>query len=103
MAVLPILIAPHPTLKRRAEPVQEVDAEIRQLTEDMLETMYDAPGVGLAAPQVDVAKRVVVIDCAEEDEGAAELVAFGPSGWHGLSRSGLIASRGGREVCAVKS
>ena len=70
MAVLPILIAPHPTLKRRAEPVQEVDAEIRQLTEDMLETMYDAPGVGLAAPQVDVAKRVVVIDCAEEDEGA---------------------------------
>ena len=47
MAVLPILIAPHPTLKRRAEPVQEVDAEIRQLTEDMLETMYDAPGVGL--------------------------------------------------------
>ena len=68
MAVLPILIAPHPTLKRRAEPVQEVDAEIRQLTEDMLETMYDAPGVGLAAPQVDVAKRVVVIDCADEGE-----------------------------------
>ncbi|MDZ7714428.1 MAG: peptide deformylase [Rhodovibrio sp.] len=66
MAVLPILIAPHPTLKRRAQPVQQVDDEIRQLTEDMLETMYDAPGVGLAAPQVNVSKRVVVIDCAEE-------------------------------------
>jgi peptide deformylase len=68
MAVLPILIAPHPTLKRRADPVQEVDSEIRQLTEDMLETMYDAPGVGLAAPQVDVAKRVIVLDCADEGE-----------------------------------
>jgi peptide deformylase len=68
MAVLPILIAPHPTLKRRADPVQEVDAEIRQLTDDMLETMYDAPGVGLAAPQVDIAKRVIVIDCADEGE-----------------------------------
>ena len=67
MAVLPILIAPHPTLKRRAEPVQQVDDEIRQLTEDMLETMYDAPGVGLAAPQVNVSKRVVVIDCADDD------------------------------------
>jgi peptide deformylase len=66
MAVLPILIAPHPTLKRRAEPVQQVDDEIRQLTEDMLETMYDAPGVGLAAPQINVSKRIVVIDCAEE-------------------------------------
>ncbi|MBK1669434.1 peptide deformylase [Rhodovibrio sodomensis] len=68
MAVLPILIAPHPSLKRRAEPVQEVDDEIRQLTDDMLETMYDAPGVGLAAPQVDVAKRVIVIDCADDGE-----------------------------------
>lgn len=68
MAVLPILIAPHPTLKRRAEPVREVDSEIRQLTEDMLETMYDAPGVGLAAPQVDVAKRIVVIDCADDHQ-----------------------------------
>ncbi|MBK1696827.1 peptide deformylase [Rhodovibrio salinarum] len=68
MAVLPILIAPHPTLKRRADPVQEVDDEIRQLTEDMLETMYDAPGVGLAAPQVDISKRVIVLDCANEGE-----------------------------------
>jgi peptide deformylase len=68
MAVLPILIAPHPTLKRRAEPVAEVDDEIRQLAADMLETMYDAPGVGLAAPQVGVSKRVVVIDVTDEDE-----------------------------------
>jgi len=68
MAKRDILIAPHPTLRKPAQPVERVDDEIRQLTEDMLETMYDAPGVGLAAPQIDVSKRVIVIDCAREDE-----------------------------------
>lgn len=68
MATRQILIAPHPALRTRAEPVEQVDDEIRQLTDDMLETMYDAPGVGLAAPQIGIGQRVVVIDCARDDE-----------------------------------
>lgn len=68
MAVLPIIVAPDPRLKRIAEPVAKVDAEMRRLMDDMLETMYKAPGIGLAAPQVGVLKRVIVIDLAREDE-----------------------------------
>lgn len=68
MAKLPILIAPHPTLKKVAKPVANVDDDLRRLMDDMLETMYDAPGIGLAAPQVGVLERVVVIDCAGEGE-----------------------------------
>jgi peptide deformylase len=68
MAVLPIITAPDPRLKKVAEPVQKVDAEVRRLMDDMLETMYKAPGIGLAAPQVGVLKRVIVIDIAREDE-----------------------------------
>ncbi len=59
---------PIPRLKRVAEPVKKVDAETRRLMDDMLETMYKAPGIGLAAPQVGVLKRVIVIDLAREDE-----------------------------------
>jgi peptide deformylase len=68
MAVLPIIVAPDPRLKRVAEPVKKVDAEVRRLMDDMLETMYKAPGIGLAAPQVGVLKRVIVIDLAHDDE-----------------------------------
>jgi peptide deformylase len=68
MAVLPIITAPDPRLKRIAEPVGKVDAETRRLMDDMLETMYAAPGIGLAAPQVGVLKRVIVLDLAREDE-----------------------------------
>ncbi|WP_395014898.1 peptide deformylase [Dongia sp.] len=68
MAVLPIIVAPDPRLKQVAKPVDKVDAEIRRLMDDMLETMYKAPGIGLAAPQVGVLKRVIVIDIAREDE-----------------------------------
>ncbi|MDQ7250616.1 peptide deformylase [Dongia sedimenti] len=68
MAVLPIIVAPDPRLKRIAEPVAKVDAETRRLMDDMLETMYKAPGIGLAAPQVGVLQRVIVIDLAREDE-----------------------------------
>lgn len=66
MARLPILEYPDPRLRITAEPVTEVDAEIRQLVEDLLETMYAAPGIGLAATQVDVHKRVLVIDISED-------------------------------------
>jgi peptide deformylase len=69
MAKLKILVAPDPLLKRKAHPVKEVNAEIRTLLDDMLETMYAAPGIGLAATQVGVDKRVVVIDIANPEEG----------------------------------
>ena len=68
MAKLPILTAPDPRLKKISTPVDKVDDEIRQLMDDMLETMYVAPGIGLAAPQVGVLKRVIVVDVAGEDE-----------------------------------
>jgi peptide deformylase len=68
MAVREILLYPHPTLRQVAQPVERVDDEIRRLVEDMAETMYAAPGVGLAANQVGVLKRVFVIDTAAEDE-----------------------------------
>ncbi len=66
MAVLPILTYPDPRLHTVAKPVQAVDARIRGLVADMLETMYDANGIGLAATQVDVHERLVVIDVSEE-------------------------------------
>ena len=66
MAQLPILQYPDPRLHTVAKPVQAVDARIRQLVADMLETMYDANGIGLAATQVDTHERVVVIDVSEE-------------------------------------
>ncbi len=62
MALLPILEFPDPRLRTRATPVVTVDARIKQLVEDMFDTMYDAPGIGLAASQVDVHERVIVID-----------------------------------------
>ena len=68
MALLPILTAPDPALKKTSEPVKQVDASIRKLMDDMLETMYHAPGIGLAAPQVGVLKRVIVLDLAREGE-----------------------------------
>jgi len=66
MALLPILRYPDPRLHTRARPVETVDAGIRKLIADMAETMYAAPGIGLAATQVDVHKRVLVIDISED-------------------------------------
>jgi peptide deformylase len=68
MALLPILTAPDPRLKQTSQPVNQVDAGVRRLMDDMLETMYQAPGIGLAAPQVGVPKRVIVLDIAREGE-----------------------------------
>ena len=70
MAKLEIITAPDPRLKVRCRPVARVDARIRRLMDDMLETMYGAPGIGLAAPQVGVAERVIVLDLAQEGERA---------------------------------
>jgi peptide deformylase len=68
MAMLPIITAPDPRLKIKAKPVAKVDAKVRRLMDDMLETMYQAVGIGLAAPQVGEAQRVLVIDVAREGE-----------------------------------
>lgn len=68
MSLLNILVAPHPLLKQQAKPVGMVDDRIRRLLDDMLETMYDANGIGLAAPQVGVLENLVVIDIHEKDE-----------------------------------
>lgn len=72
MAKLDILVAPHPTLKKRAEPVDHVDPAARQLMDDMLETMHAANGIGLAAPQVGVLKRIIVVDVSAPQERAAQ-------------------------------
>ncbi len=61
-----ILIHPDPRLKKPCDPVAEVTAELSQLASDMLETMYEAPGIGLAAPQIGVMKRMIVMDCIKE-------------------------------------
>ena len=66
MSRLDILHFPDPRLRRRAEPVAAVDDRVRRLIDDMFETMYDAPGIGLSAPQVNVAERVVTIDLSKD-------------------------------------
>lgn len=66
MAILNILHFPDPRLRTRAAPVAQVDDQIRRLVDDMFDTMYEAPGIGLAATQVDVHQRVIVIDVSEE-------------------------------------
>ena len=72
MTIRPILIHPDPRLKKHCEPVDAVTDDIRKLADDMLATMYDAPGIGLAAPQVGVMKRVFVMDCVKEKDAAPE-------------------------------
>ncbi len=68
MAILPIIEIPDPRLRLVSEPVTGVDDDVRQLIDDMFETMYDAPGIGLAAIQVAVPKRVLVIDLQEQED-----------------------------------
>lgn len=76
MAIRPILLHPDPRLKKRCEPVETIDAGIRTLIEDMFETMYDAPGIGLAAPQIGVISRVIVMDCAKGENDDPEPIAM---------------------------
>jgi peptide deformylase len=78
MSILPIITAPDPRLKQIATPVEKVDAEVRKLMNDMLETMYAAPGIGLAAPQVGALKRVIVLDLARDDEAPQPLRMANP-------------------------
>ncbi len=69
--IRPILIHPDPRLKRLSDPVTDISADMKTLADDMLSTMYDAPGVGLAAPQVGVNKRMFVMDCVKDPDLAA--------------------------------
>jgi peptide deformylase len=79
MSILPILLHPDARLKKVCAPVAAVDAEIQALAKNMLQTMYDAPGVGLAGPQVGVLKRILVMDCgAREDQEPNPTVVINP-------------------------
>ena len=78
MALRDILKIPDKRLRLVSEPVKRVDAGIRALADDMFETMYDAPGIGLAAIQIGVAKRVVVMDLSKKDEAQAPQVFINP-------------------------
>ena len=73
MALLPVLCYPDPRLHKRAKPVVKVDERIKGIVKDMAETMYDAPGVGLAATQVDIHEQIIVIDVSDEQN---ELMVF---------------------------
>jgi peptide deformylase len=78
MTIKPLIILPDPVLRQLSKPVETVDADVRRLADDMLETMYDAPGIGLAAIQVGIAKRMLVIDLAKEGEEKQPLVFINP-------------------------
>ena len=73
MALLPVLCYPDPRLHKRAKPVDKVDGRIKAIVKDMAETMYEAPGVGLAATQVDIHEQIIVIDVSDEQN---ELMVF---------------------------
>lgn len=74
-----ILLHPDPRLKKLCEPVTDMTDDLRNLADDMLATMYDAPGIGLAAPQIGVLNRLVVMDCVkEEGEAPRPLIMFNP-------------------------
>jgi peptide deformylase len=78
MSLLPIITLPDPILRTISTPVEQIDASLKHLISDMFETMYDAPGVGLAAIQVGIPKRLLVLDVADEDEGPQPLVMINP-------------------------
>ncbi len=78
MALLPIITLPDPRLRQVSKLVDKIDADIHRLLDDMLETMYEAPGVGLAAIQVAVAKRIVVVDVGKTEEERTPLFLINP-------------------------
>jgi peptide deformylase len=78
MALLRIYHYPEPVLSRKAEPVTNITGAIRTLARDMAETMYAAPGVGLAAPQVGISQRLIVLDCSRNDDPPRLIIAVNP-------------------------
>ena len=78
MSVKRILIEPDPILRKKSEPLEKVDNELRRLLDDMLQTMYEAPGIGLAAVQVGVLKRLIVVDITKSDQKKNPLFLINP-------------------------
>ncbi|MBS0243960.1 MAG: peptide deformylase [Proteobacteria bacterium] len=78
MSKLEIITLPDPILRQTAVPVERVDEALLKLADDMLETMYEAPGVGLAAPQVGVSRRLIVMDASEKEDAKAPIVMINP-------------------------
>ncbi|MER8405412.1 peptide deformylase [Mesorhizobium sp. M0185] len=78
MSIKPLIILPDPVLRQVSKPIERVDGDLRKLAGDMLDTMYDAPGIGLAAIQVGEPLRMLVIDLAKEDETPAPHVFINP-------------------------
>jgi peptide deformylase len=77
--IRPILIHPDPRLKKVADPVDDLTDDLRVIADDMLETMYDAPGIGLAGPQIGLMRRLIVLDCVKEDDADPRpLIMFNP-------------------------
>ncbi|TWB22810.1 peptide deformylase [Nitrospirillum amazonense] len=76
MALLPILTVPDARLKKKCAPIANIDGRVVKLMDDMLETMYKAPGIGLAAPQIGLLERIIVVDVSEHKEGAKEPIAM---------------------------
>ena len=101
MAIRPILEAPDPRLRTKSAPVDAVDDDLRALIADMFETMYDAPGIGLAAIQVGIPRRVLVIDLQEEEDAEGKPVRkpqvfinpelFDPSDEHSVYNEGCLS------------
>ncbi|MDF2924547.1 MAG: def [Paenibacillaceae bacterium] len=110
MAIRFIVKEPDPVLREHAKPVPKITANIHKLLNDMAETMYEAQGVGLAAPQIGILKRVIVMDCGEDHGGLIELInpeiiskegeQFGAEGC--LSIPGLQGDVRRAQKCAVK-
>ena len=78
MAIRPILTLPDPILRKKAKPLERVDADLRRLMDDMLLTMYDAPGIGLAAPQIGILRRLIVMDPAKDEAPKTPVIMVNP-------------------------
>lgn len=89
MTIKPLIILPDPILRQVSKPIETVDGEVKKLADDMLETMYDAPGIGLAAIQIGVARRMLVLDVSKDGEDKQPLVFINPE---------IVASSDARSV-----
>ena len=78
MAILPIITIPDPVLRKQAEDIERIDSELLKLAQDMLATMYDAPGIGLAAPQIGVSRRLIVMDPSRDEAPKEPLIMVNP-------------------------
>ena len=89
MTIKPLIILPDPILRQVSKPIETIDGEVKKLADDMLETMYDAPGIGLAAIQIGVARRMLVLDVSKDGEDKQPLVFINPE---------IVASTDARSV-----